>query len=155
MTNGTIYYPSYHEFLNRTKWDQIFIIPAQVKQWVVKTKRNLISILIFIGFIVLSPITVPTLFIFAQVAPILFKNHLDKIIPHLPYIDDFNVLSVIKDIFAIYFYALKSYRPFCVFTRNKLDDLVDELDEHIDSLEYVVKKHELLSTAVDKIEARC
>ena len=155
MANDTIYYPSYHEFLNRTKWDQIFIIPVQVKQWVAKTKRNLISILIFVGFIVLSPIIIPLLFTFAQVAPILFKNHLDKIIPYLPDIDDFNVLSVIKDIFAIYFYALKDYRPFCIFTRNKLDDLVDELDEHIDSLEYVLKNHELLSTAVDKIEVRC
>ena len=154
MANGTIYYPSYHEFLNTTKWDQIFIIPAQAKQWVAKTKRNFIFILIFVGFIVLSPIIIPFLFIFAQVAPILFKNHLNKIIPYLPYIDDFNVLSVIKDIFAIYFYALKDYRPFCIFTRNKLDDLVDELDEHIDSLEYVIKNHEFLSAAVDKIEAR-
>jgi len=155
MTNGTLCYPGYNEFLNGTKWDKIFIIPAQAKQWIAKTKRNLISILIFIGFIIISPIIIPTLFIFAQITPILFKNHLDKIIPHLPNIDDFNILSIIKDIFTIYYYALKGYRPVCIFTRNTLDELIDELDEHIDSLEYAIKNHEFLSTSVDKIEAQC
>jgi len=155
MVNGTIYYPGYHEFVNSTKWDQIFIKPAQMRQWVAKTKRNLKSILILVAFIVFSPIIIPILFIFAQVAPILFENHLDKIIPYLPYIDNFNVLSMIKDIFAIYLYTLKGYRRLCIFTRNKLDNLIEELDEHIDSLEYVIENHEVLSAAVDKIETRC
>ena len=93
----------------------------------------------------------PLILIFAQTVPIIFRKHLSIILPALPYIKERESLFWLKDVFQLYYYVLKGYRPFCLF-RKSINFLMDEIDEHIDSLSLVLENQAFLQHATTNIE---
>lgn len=91
------------------------------------------------------------LVVFAQIAPFIFRKHLQTIFPVLPYIKDKSSLIWLKDAFILYYYALKGYKPFCLF-RKHINSLMEELDEHIDSLTFAMENSNFLHSAIKEIE---
>lgn len=91
------------------------------------------------------------LLVFAQIAPFVFRKHLQTIFPVLPYIKDNDSLLWLKDAFMLYYYALKGYKPFCLF-RKPINSLMDELDEHIDSLTFALENSNFIYTTIKGIE---
>lgn len=101
----------------------------------------------------LLPILFPFILIFAQIAPYFFKKHISIIVPALPYIEETETLKWINDVFLLYYYALKEYRQFCLF-RNSINKLLEEVDEHIDSIAYVLENKAKLQNAIGAIEQK-
>lgn len=94
------------------------------------------------------------LLVFAQIAPFVFRKHLQTIFPVLPYIKDQKSLFWLKDAFMLYYYALKGYKPFCLF-RKPINSIMDELDEHIDSLKFALENSNFVQSAIREIEQPC
>lgn len=90
--------------------------------------------------------------ILAQFVPFIFKKHLSVILPALPYLKDRKSISVLKDVFALYYYAMKGYRPASLF-RRKIDAIIDELDEQIDSISFALEREAFLAVEAGKIES--
>lgn len=103
----------------------------------------------WVYFIVKAVLFLPVL-IFAQITPFVFRKHISVIIPLLPYIQDREALLWIKDAFTLYYHSLKGYKPFCLF-RGSINDLIDELDEHLDSISFVIENGPALRQAIDTI----
>ena len=95
----------------------------------------------------------PLFLVFGQLAPFVFRKHLDAIKPYLPAVTDRSSLSWLKDAFTLYHMALKGYRHVCLF-RGHLDALLDDLDEEIDSLEFVLGQEKFLQETVAEITHR-
>lgn len=95
----------------------------------------------------------PLFIFFGQLAPFIFRKHLDAIAPHLPAVTDRATLAWLKDAFTLYHMALKDYRSVCLF-RGRLDALLDDLDEEIDSLELVLGQEKFLQQTVAEITNR-
>jgi hypothetical protein len=91
------------------------------------------------------------LLIFAQISPFVFRKHLQTISPVLPYIKDKDSLIWLKDTFILYYFSLKDYKPFCLF-RKSINSLMDELDEHIDSLTFALENSNFIHSAIKEIE---
>jgi len=92
-------------------------------------------------------------FLLAQfIVPKVFKKHLNQIYPALPYIKDKKSLGWLRDTFELYFFTLKGYRSIC-WSKREYDMMMDELDEHIDSLDYVLRNEAALNDAVAQIPA--
>ena len=91
--------------------------------------------------------------IFAQVAPFALRRHVALILPHLPEVTDPHDLAWVKDVFTLYYETLKGYQPYCLF-RPTTRDLLDKLDEQIDSLEFVIDNAAFLRETLDQIEQR-
>ena len=103
----------------------------------------------WVYFIARVVLFVPVL-IFAQITPFVFRRHIKVIVPLLPYIQDQKALLWIKDAFTLYYHSLKGYRPFCLFRRS-INDLIDELDEHLDSISFVIENGPALRQTIDAI----
>jgi hypothetical protein len=103
--------------------------------------------------IVLAPIVYPLVVIFAQFSPFVIKKHLQTIVPHLPEITDRSSLQWLKDAFTLYYFSLKGYRPFCLFLfRGRLDALLEDLDEEIDSLAFALENDTFLTETIEQIK---
>lgn len=89
--------------------------------------------------------------IVAQIVPFIFGNHLAKIFRVLPYIKEQKHLYWLRDAFQLYYFALKAYKPFCLF-RKRINALMEEIDEHIDSLTYVLENQPFLQRTIEGIE---
>lgn len=89
--------------------------------------------------------------IFAQIVPFLFRRHLAIIFPLLPDVKERESLAWVKEVLLLYYHVLKGYRTFCLFRRS-INALMDEVDEHIDSLSYALEHAGFLQHAVEKIE---
>ena len=92
----------------------------------------------------------PVFLVVAQVAPFAIRKHLDAIKPYLPAVTDRASLAWLKDAFTLYHLALKGYRHVCLF-RGRLDTLLNDLDEEIDSLEVVLGQEKFLQETVAEI----
>ena len=86
----------------------------------------------------------PIVFLIAPIIPRIFRDHLNYIYPALPYIQDRKSLEWLRDTFLLYYFSLKGYRSAALF-KNKFDLLMEELDEHIDSLNYVLENEKSIS----------
>ena len=95
----------------------------------------------------------PLCLFFAQLAPFIFRKHLDAIKPYLPAVTDRATLAWLKDAFTLYHVALKGYRNISLF-RGRLDALLEDLDEEIDSLEFVLQQDKFLQETVAEITHR-
>ncbi len=104
-------------------------------------------------WIILRVILFVPFLVFAQVTPFMFRRHLALILPHLPDVTDPKDLAWLKDAFTLYYVTLEEYRPYCLFRRTTRE-LLDELDEQIDSLEFVTTHAEFLRETIDHIEQR-
>ncbi len=100
---------------------------------------------------VLLVILFPFFLLFAQFVPFVFRTHLATLFPLLPRVTDRNDLAWVKDVLILYCETIKVYKPFCFF-RRQADDLIDEIDEHLDSLEFVAANDQYLQGAVAQIE---
>lgn len=80
----------------------------------------------------------------AQFVPRIFRKHLNYIYPALPYIQDKKSLEWLKDTFQLYYFSLKGYRSVAL-NKKSFDIMMEELDEHIDSLSYVLENHEMIN----------
>ena len=95
----------------------------------------------------------PVFLIIGQLAPFVMRKHLDAIKPYLPSVTDRATLAWLKDAFTLYYMALKGYRHVSLF-RGRLDALLEDLDEEIDSLEFVLVQEKLLQETVAEITHR-
>lgn len=92
---------------------------------------------------------VPVLII-AQALPFWVGKHLADIFSILPDIKKREQLYWLRDTFQLYYETLKAYKPFCVF-RKRINTLMEELDEHIDSLTYVLENQPFLERVLEKL----
>lgn len=127
-------------FIATAEQDNVFfgvvqVIRSQVRSWL----WFLVAVFVYPVFVVI-----------AQVAPFIIRNHLDAIKPYLPAVTDRPSLAWLKDAFTLYHMALKGYRYVCLF-RGRLDALLDDLDEEIDSLEFVLGQEKFLQETVAEI----
>lgn len=131
------------EFSQRAEHDAAFF---NVSQTINSGLRGLVWILLrvvlFVPFVA-----------FAQVTPFVFRRHLALILPHLPEVTDPQDLAWLKDAFTLYHETLKGYQPYCLF-RHTTRETLDELDEQIDSLEFVITNAAFLRETLDQIEQR-
>ena len=72
------------------------------------------------------------------------------IYPALPFIQDKKSLEWLKDTFRLYYFALKGYRTVAL-NKKSFDVLMEELDEHIDSLSYVLENHEMINSELKEL----
>lgn len=103
-----------------------------------------------LGAFVLIVLFIP-LVVLAQIVPTVFKKHLALVYPLLPYIEDNESLAYLRDAFLLYYHVLKGYHPFS-FRRKAIRALMDELDEHIDSLSFVLENEDFLEHALEGIK---
>ncbi len=116
------------------------LVYARVQWWLWTLVRPLLLLVAF-----------PIFLVFAQIAPFIFRKHLNVITPHMANITDRAALSWLKDAFTLYFVAMKEYRRFCIF-RERADALLDDLDEEIDSLKLVLDQGIMLDQVVKQIQ---
>lgn len=115
---------------------------------VLQAARSMASL--WLRLILIVFLSVPLL-IFAQLAPFVFRKHLHTILPALPYIKEQKALFWLRDAFMLYYYALEGYKPFCLF-RSPVNSLMDDLDEHIDSLTFALENSNFINGAIKEIE---
>jgi hypothetical protein len=92
-------------------------------------------------------------FIYAQFAPFIFRKHLEVIFPALPYIKERESLYWLRDTFRLYYHTLKFYRSASLF-RPQVDEILDRLDEEIDSLNFALQNEPFLKQVIETIEQR-
>ncbi len=90
--------------------------------------------------------------ILAQFVPFIFKKHLSVILPALPYLKDRKSITMLRDIFSLYYYAMKGYRPVSLF-KGKIDAIIDDLDEQLDSISFALEHEAFLAGEAGKIES--
>jgi hypothetical protein len=105
-----------------------------------------------IAWAIAAPFILLPYAILAQFVPFIFKKHLSIILPALPYLKDKKSISMLKDVFSLYYFAMKGYRPACLF-RGKIDAIIDELDEQIDSISFALEHEAFLAGEAVKIES--
>jgi hypothetical protein len=105
-----------------------------------------------VAWLVAFPFIFVAYAILAQFVPFIFKKHLSVILPALPYLKDKKSISMLRDIFSLYYYAMKGYRPVSLF-KGKIDAIIDELDEQIDSISFALENETFLAGEVSKIES--
>jgi hypothetical protein len=104
-------------------------------------------------WLLVAVLVYPAFFVFAQVVPFVFGNHVNLIKPYLPSVTDRTSLIWLKDAFTLYHAALTDYRRVCLF-RGRVDAILDELDEEIDSLELVLERGKFLQDTAAEITRR-
>jgi hypothetical protein len=87
----------------------------------------------------------------AQFVPFIFRRHLRLLMPLLPDVKSEADLAWVKDVLVICYESLKAYNYFCVF-RPQMRAMLDQVDEHLDSLEFIAPNREFLESAVARIE---
>lgn len=92
---------------------------------------------------------VPSLFL-AQIVPFYVGKHLAEIFSILPDIKRREQLYWLRDTFQLYYVALKGYKPLCLF-QKRINALMEELDEHIDSITYVLENQPFLERVLEKL----
>lgn len=95
----------------------------------------------------------PLFLVAAQAAPFVFRRHLALVLPQLPNVTDRTDLAWVRDALTLYHESLKAYAPFCLFRRTARE-LLEEIDEHLDSLEFVAANDDFLRETVAKIEGQ-
>lgn len=135
--------PAYNQFVTFAAKDGIlfFGLLQTAKRFASWWLRAFILVFLFIPFIV-----------FAQIVPFYFRKHLSIIFPVLPDIKDRDSLFWLRDAFSLYFYTLKGYRSLCMF-RKSMDVLIDELDEHIDSISFAIENPNIINQALANAES--
>lgn len=93
----------------------------------------------------------PFLWLIAQLVPILFKQHLQIVFPILPYLKERESLILLKDVFLLYHEVLKGYRELAIVGRKRFDFLIEDLDEQIDSIEFVLENQPFLENALSHL----
>lgn len=101
----------------------------------------------------LRVVVYPIFLVLAQFVPFIFRQHLALLIPRLPDISAPADLAFAKDALLLYHESMKAYGRFCVF-RRLARDVLDEIDEQLDSLEFVTSNKEFLDKAVADIQQR-
>lgn len=89
----------------------------------------------------------------AQVVPFIFRRHLALLIPGLPNVQSPGDLAWVKDALVLYHESLKAYSRFSVF-RAQANEMLEEIDEHLDSLEFITSHKDFLDRATAQIEQR-
>lgn len=64
-----------------------------------------------VAWLVAAPFFLIAYAILAQFVPFIFRKHLSVILPALPYLKDRKSIIMLRDIFSLYYYAMKGYRP--------------------------------------------
>ena len=105
-----------------------------------------------VAWLAVAPFIFIVYVILAQFLPFIFKKHLSVILPALPYLKDRKSISMLRDIFSLYYYAMKGYRPVSLF-KGKIDAIIDELDEQLDSISFALENEAFLAGEVEKIES--
>jgi len=132
-----------HPFLEAAERDLALFNVAQlaashVRWWVLMVVR----VVVFPVFLVL-----------AQFVPFIFERHLALLIPRLPDVRGADDLALVKDALMLYHESLKAYAAFCLF-RRKASDMLDDIDEQLDSLEFIASNRQFLDGALAHIERR-
>jgi hypothetical protein len=104
------------------------------------------SVLFLLRVLLFLPIV-----ILAQFVPFIFRRHLALLIPRLPDVHNPADLAWVKDALVLYYESIKAYSPFCVF-RGQMREMLDEVDEQLDSLEFAASHKEFLDKATAQIE---
>jgi len=114
------------------------VAAAQMRGWLLFVLR----VLLFVRIVVL-----------AQFVPFVFRRHLALLIPSLPNVHSPADLAWVRDALVLYHESLKAYARFCLF-RSQINEMLDEVDEHLDSLEFVASHKDFLDKATAQIEQR-
>lgn len=93
----------------------------------------------------------PVFLILAQFVPFIFERHLTLLIPRLPDVQASEDLALVKDALTLYHESLKAYSTFCIF-RRKAAEMLEGIDEQLDSLEFISRNKEFLDGAIAHIE---
>lgn len=97
----------------------------------------------------LLPIAAPLSLIYAQALPFLTERTVRPILVQLPWVTDRELLARIEDLFRLLYELLRELGPWSL-ARAKVAYWLEELDEQLDSLEFV-REH---STEVDSTIAQ-
>lgn len=92
-------------------------------------------------------------FVCAQVVPFVYRRHLALLVPQLPHIQSEVDFAFVKDALTLYYFSLREYARYCLFKRQALD-LLDEIEEQLDSIEFVSANKQFLDSAVAQIHRR-
>lgn len=87
----------------------------------------------------------------AQFVPFIFRRHLALLIPSLPDVHSPADLAWVKDALVLYHESLRAYSRFSAF-RREANDMLEEIDEQIDSLEFIAGHRDFLDKATAQIE---
>jgi hypothetical protein len=132
--NSAMALSQFNQFELLARQDTAFLsISQSVRGYAMLWLRIVVFVFLIIPYLVI-----------AQFIPVVFKSHLNKIYPALPYIEDRKSLEWLRDTFRLYHFSLKVYRPVALYKKN-FDSLMEELDEHIESLEYVLNNEQSIS----------
>ncbi len=104
------------------------------------------------AWLIATPFVFIAYAILAQFVPFIFKKHLEVILPALPYLKDRKSITMLKDIFSLYYFAMKGYRPASLF-KGRIDAIIDELDEQIDSISFALEHEAFFIGEIAKIES--
>lgn len=103
-----------------------------------------------IGFVLLPFLAIFVL-ILAQLYPISMRKTLREVGPLLPDVQDTAALETLRDALLLALGAGRFYSRVCLLQR-KMNDVLDEIEEHIDSLNLVLESPEALQALLDEGE---
>lgn len=140
--NVMAYEMSLREFKNNV-WKDMFLFFRL--PWISKVAKSFL-------FSLLATLLFPIALIFAQIVPFVFYKHINIIVLALPFIKDEKLLKWIKDVFLLYYYTVKEYKKFCLF-RKRISRLIEDIEEHIDSLEFALNNWNEMHNVIKTIES--
>lgn len=103
--------------------------------------------------LILRAVVFPFFVVLAQFVPFIYSRHIALLVPLLPDVQSPRDLAFAKDALTLYHVSLKEYSRFCLFQR-RAEATLDEIEEQLDSLEFVTANKEFLDRAVAQIERR-
>lgn len=101
----------------------------------------------------LQVVAFPVFLLLAQFAPFMIRRHVALVVPHLPNVTNRADLAWVKDALTLYHEAMVAYAPFCLF-RREAASVLEELDEQLDSLEFVAAHDAFLQETVAQIDTQ-
>ena len=100
----------------------------------------------------LWPFAVPLMLVYAQALPFLTERTVRPILSQLPWITDRELLARIEDLFRLLYALLRKLGPLSL-ARTKLAYWLEELDEQLDTLEFVRMHGPDVDTTIAQIRA--
>jgi len=85
---------------------------------------------------VFSPFLLVAVFLLAQTLPYRLRKILDEVGPKLAHVTERPVLSFLRDLLSLTLVVARFYNHFCIVSRSAMADVIDELDETVDSLKF-------------------
>jgi hypothetical protein len=110
-----------------------------------RSARQRIATYLFLPFLFLAVLGL------AQCYPWTMRRMLNDVRPALPHVEDVEALTFLRDALRLALSVGRFYAHFCVFT-SAMNDVLDETDETIDSISFVLNNRKDLDAFVEECE---